>query len=246
MNDRSAISLDGWFALFTDAAGNPVSVYDQEDAHEYLTRFVDTIDKCLIFTTQPFLIRDLFEGEMSDQLICPNCGVIRDKTIAYSNLSVEVNEDSLEAALRGLNAVETIEDFNCELCNHRVTIQKSTRILTFPKYLIIQAKFFSFDYQYFRKVKINRPFRNPMVMNLSELQEAGCEGCCEYRLKGIVYHIGVADSGHYYSVVRDEKEKWYEMNDEMVSKRDADAVRANCETEGCERRSVGVRWVCQA
>ena len=223
-----------------------MSVYDQEDAHEYLTRFVDTIDKCLIFTTQPFLIRDLFEGEMSDQLICPNCGVIRDKTIAYSNLSVEVNEDSLEAALRGLNAVETIEDFNCEMCNRRVTIQKSTRILTFPKYLIIQAKFFSFDYQYFRKVKINRPFRNPMVMNLSELQEAGCEGCCEYRLKGIVYHIGVADSGHYYSVVRDEKEKWYEMNDEMVSERDADAVRDNCETEGCERRSVGVRWVCQA
>ena len=42
-------------------------------------------------------------------------------------------------------------------------------------------------------------------------------------------------------MVRDEKEKWYEMNDEMVSKRDADAVRANCETEGCERLSVGVR-----
>ena len=61
-----------------------------------------------------------------------------------------------------------------------------------------------------------------------------------------MYHIGVADSGHYYSVVRDEKEKWYEMNDEMVSKRDADAVRANCETEGCERLSVGVRWVCEA
>ena len=240
LNNHSSISLEGWFTLFTDASGNPVSMHDQEDAHEYLTRFVDTIDKCMIFTSQPFLIRDLFEGEMSDQLICPNCGVIRDKKTTYSNLSVEVDKGSLIEAMHGLNAVEVIEDFKCEVCNQRVNIQKSTRILTFPKYLIIQAKFFTFDYVSFRKVKINQPFCNPMVMNVRELQESEGESCSEYHLKGIVYHIGVADSGHYYSVIRDENTKWFEMNDEVVTERDQDSVRENCEVQGCENLSVGM------
>lgn len=42
----------------------------------------------------------------------------------------------------------------------------------------------------------------------------------EYRLTGIVIHTGTADSGHYYSFIKDreqsETEKWYEMNDHIV------------------------------
>lgn len=238
VNTQSAISLQNWFALFTNADGEPISVYEQEDAHEYLTRFVDTVDKCLIFTSSPFLIRDLFEGEMNDQLICPNCGVIRDKKVAYSNLSVEVGSGDLLSALREVNATEVIEDFNCERCGQRVNVTKSTHILSFPKYLIVQAKFFSFDYYSFRKVKLNQPFTAPMTVDLKELQ-SGAEACSEYKLKGVVYHIGVADSGHYYSVVRDvESQKWFEMNDEVVSERSEEEVERNCEVEGCERMSA--------
>jgi hypothetical protein len=39
-------------------------------------------------------------------------------------------------------------------------------------------------------------------------------------LKGIVVHSGTADSGHYYSFIKDYKaengEKWYEFNDNIV------------------------------
>lgn len=54
----------------------------------------------------------------------------------------------------------------------------------------------------------------------------------EFRLKGIVVHTGTADSGHYYSFIRDAAdhngEKWYEFNDNIVSDFDISDLGAEC------------------
>ena len=49
------------------------------------------------------------------------------------------------------------------------------------------------------------------------------ESYFEYKLAGVVIHLGVADSGHYYSLIQDrelddvsEDRKWYEFNDTIV------------------------------
>jgi ubiquitin carboxyl-terminal hydrolase 9/24 len=40
---------------------------------------------------------------------------------------------------------------------------------------------------------------------------------CEYNLSGVVIHAGTADSGHYYSLINDEKKnQWIEFNDTTV------------------------------
>ncbi len=39
----------------------------------------------------------------------------------------------------------------------------------------------------------------------------------QYRLKGVILHIGNADAGHYISLIRDNaSNKWYEFNDSKV------------------------------
>ena len=41
----------------------------------------------------------------------------------------------------------------------------------------------------------------------------------KYKLKGVVVHMGTADSGHYYSFIKDrtkEEDTWYEFNDTVV------------------------------
>lgn len=41
----------------------------------------------------------------------------------------------------------------------------------------------------------------------------------KYKLKGVVVHMGTADSGHYYSFIQDRtklEDTWYEFNDTVV------------------------------
>ncbi len=39
-----------------------------------------------------------------------------------------------------------------------------------------------------------------------------------YILKGVVVHLGYADSGHYYSYIQERKDggKWFQFNDTVV------------------------------
>ena len=51
-------------------------------------------------------------------------------------------------------------------------------------------------------------------------------------MKGIVVHTGTADSGHYYSFIRDHNnangEKWYEFNDNIVRDFDINELANEC------------------
>ena len=53
-----------------------------------------------------------------------------------------------------------------------------------------------------------------------------------FKLKGIVVHTGTADSGHYYSFIKDTTtqngERWYEFNDNIVSDFEASEIANEC------------------
>ena len=66
----------------------------------------------------------------------------------------------------------------------------------------------------------------------------------EYKLRGIVIHLGNADAGHYYSFIKDSlgekggpKDQWYEFNDKDIKVMD----EANIPQEafGGEDESLG-------
>lgn len=57
-----------------------------------------------------------------------------------------------------------------------------------------------------------------------------------YKLKGVVVHSGTADSGHYYSFIKESSadaksntgEKWLEFNDHLVREFDPNELANEC------------------
>ena len=47
-------------------------------------------------------------------------------------------------------------------------------------------------------------------------------------MRGIVVHEGIADAGHYYSLIKSPESKWIEFNDALVSEFDPQEIPASC------------------
>ena len=121
----------------------------------------------------------------------------------------------------------------CERCNKKVSAVKRVSLKKLPDYLIVTLKRFQFDYEKMMKLKVNEYCQFPKNLNLKEYsqqflrkqqrtkaveeEETLSNEYFSYVLKGVVVHLGYADSGHYYSYIQDRNtSKWFEFNDTTV------------------------------
>jgi ubiquitin C-terminal hydrolase len=107
-------------------------------------------------------------------------------------------------------------------------------------------KRFDFDFDTMAKTKVNDRCEFPIELSLEQFSQQALkrmesrakegdveypESYFKYQLNGVVVHMGSADSGHYYSFVRDrektgvpEDKRWYEFNDTQVTFSDINSV----------------------
>jgi ubiquitin carboxyl-terminal hydrolase 34 len=108
-----------------------------------------------------------------------------------------------------------------------------------PDNLIFHLKRFDFNLRTLTRSKINDYFDFPTkidmrpykVEHLTESLESSPEDVFE--LVGVLVHSGTAESGHYYSFIRErpshsDKENWIEFNDDCVSPWDPSYMEASC------------------
>ena len=113
---------------------------------------------------------------------------------------------------------------------------KRACIKTLPRYLIASLKRFEFDFDTMMRVKVNDFYEFPHTLDMTNFTQEylqkkakGDEFTMKYQsdyynyeLVGIVVHSGTADSGHYYSYIKEQErfegqgQKWYEFNDTLV------------------------------
>jgi ubiquitin carboxyl-terminal hydrolase 34 len=108
-----------------------------------------------------------------------------------------------------------------------------------PDNLIFHLKRFDFNLRTMQRSKINDYFSFPhridmrpyKVEYLMESIEQTHEDI--YELVGVLVHAGTAESGHYYSYIRDrsldgQSASWVEFNDDSVTPFDSNCIEANC------------------
>ena len=225
---------------FKDWEGNPTNVFEQRDVDEFFNMFMDRLETLTKGTSHENYLKSNFGGYLSNEFICKDCPHYSEREEPFLAVSLQVkNKKTIEESLASFVEGEILEGQNaylCEQCNKKVTAIKRICLKKLPNHLILVLTRFEFDYDTMSKVKINDSCEFPMKINLEKYTQFGLrkkengleeEGFpanyFDFELKGLVIHMGIADSGHYYSLIQDREKfnessenKWYEFNDTWV------------------------------
>ena len=254
----------------------PINLYEQMDVDEFFNLLVDRLETSIKGLESEKILKDHFLGKLSNELICKGCPHYSEREENYFNLSLQVkNKKSLQESLEAFVQGEMLEGENayfCEKCDRKVNTLRRVCIKQLPKYLIIVLKRFEFNYDIMQKSKLNDycEFPNELDMEPYTQQYLSCQekirellkkdsnyqseglsieksdNIYKYDLNGIIIHTGFAESGHYYSIIKDPNhKKWYEFNDTQVNYYDENdipndafgGVNKEGNTEGNEKQT---------
>ena len=214
---------------FKDNSGNPTNPSLQCDAEEFLTKFVDKLEKILSNSPYKFLCHNILGGKTLQQIICtnPECNNISEKTDSIVYLSLDIKDnDRLKKCLDKYIIKEKIEDYHCEKCDQKGIHTKQVLIKNLPNFLIIHLQRITFNYHTFNMVKINDKVSFEKELNIKEYTINYNNGEIDnqkydYDLIGIIVHSGTAQAGHYYSFIKSQDKNneniWYKFNDMTVT-----------------------------
>ena len=209
----------------------------QQDALEFFHILCDHLDNALKGGEDEKLLSRFFGGRSATQLICKGCPHRYERFEHFFTLQLAVfsnRANSVLGALQEFVAGELLEGDNqyfCSSCHKKVDTVKRTVLADLPDTIILGLKRFDFNYDSMQRIKLNVevPFDHDLDMspfcreNMGETPEDSEpaikreRGYYEYSLVGIVVHSGMADSGHYFSIIRDQSGLWHKFNDDVVS-----------------------------
>jgi len=251
--DQEYFSPKKFCLAFKDLDGNPTSFLEQKDAFEFLSLNLDRIEEQLKGTKHADFIKAHFGGLFSNELICKGCPHYYEREEPFIALNLTVrNKKNIKESLESLIEGEILDGDNayyCEQCKMKVKTVKRVSIKKLPSYLFLSLQRFTFNFDTLTRIKANdycefpleinmlpytQQYLNKMEKSRKNINDATHTNSrsmnstfpnCEYTLKGVVIHMGTADSGHYYSIIRDINEGnngknsnvWLEFNDSKVS-----------------------------
>ena len=206
-----------------DWEGKPLNIQEQQDADEFINSFLDKI--LYQIPAESFnIVHELLSGtlvtEIKGEEDCEHVRKIQEK---FFTLPIQVkNQGKLESGLKEFVSGEVLEGANayqCDSCGRKVRAVRRVLVNSLPKVLIITLRRFEFNYEIMRRVKLNDfcEFPNELDMTDYTSDELGAQEkeYFQYRIKGVLVHLGTAESGHYYSYIRNE-DSWFEFNDALV------------------------------
>jgi len=152
--------------------------FTQHDVQELYRVLFDALEKVFKGTQQENLINDLYQGEVIDCVECKNCKHKSSRADKYYDIPLVIRGfggstplKSIEEALQNFIQPEILEGENqyyCESCTTKVDAIKTLKFSSFPYILTLQLKRFDFDYNIFRRVKLNDRVSFPLILNMNK------------------------------------------------------------------------------
>jgi ubiquitin C-terminal hydrolase len=200
----------------------------QEDASDFLNRFIDNIDTTLKDSKHKNVLASTLRGLYCHQTIGRGeCTHYRERTEDYYSVPLPIQnkktlQESLEAFIEPDASFTGDNKLTCDECGCKVPAVKRTCFKTLPPTILFVLRRFALDYTTWETKKLNDRLEFPMDIDLRPFTAEGVpsadgkvegkgeskgvvrpNGYYNYMLRGVVVHMGTVAQGHYYSLVHE-------------------------------------------
>lgn len=224
--------------------GEQIDVTVQMDVDEFFNLLFDRLESQIMDPATRTRLKSFYSGETIQQIKSKECEHISERPETFSVLPVEIKgKASLQESLQAYVAGEVLQGdnkYSCTSCGKHVDAVKRSCLKHVPDNLIFNLKRFDFDLVTFMRAKLNDQFEFPDTLDMAPYQLENLNGNNEsqtpdiFELTGIIVHSGTAETGHYYSFIRqrpsanDAKGSWVQFNDSDVTAFDPSTIGDCC------------------
>jgi ubiquitin carboxyl-terminal hydrolase 34 len=174
---KRSFDTSDFCAAYRDPDGRPVNPSVQMDANEFYNQLFDTLEQRLKKSSQEQLLRNIFGGSLSTQIIPTECEHRRERDEPFMSISVEVkNKSHLKDALNLFVEGELLTADNkikCDICAKPVESVKRYVVKDLPPVLALHLKRFEFDYEKMKNEKLNSTCAFDMTLNVEPFTREG-------------------------------------------------------------------------
>ncbi|KAH3767551.1 ubiquitin carboxyl-terminal hydrolase 34 [Pelomyxa schiedti] len=251
---KGVYNTEGFCSAYQEATGQTMVIHHQQDVDEFFNFLWQRLEQQLKGTPQEKQLPTFFVGKLANQIksVEKDMPYSSERLEDFHVLSIDIkNKKTLEEAFDLYVAPDKLEGdnaFYCDQYSSKVNAIKRVCVKELPPTLIVHLKRFEYDFNANHK-KLHDFLEFPMNLNMKpwtieglserdglavserEREQASAlpQSYYEYQLVGVLVHSGEAESGHYYSIIKDRTiGKWYEFNDRSVSRFDVKNLASEC------------------
>ena len=236
-SDKKFHEPHGVCKAFKNFEGLPINVKVQQDVDEFFIILCDRIEELLKPTPMRKLLNTCFGGVFVHEIeSCePEFPYNGESEEQFYRISLDIKHKKTLAEAMDLYIKEDILDgdnkYFCDQHDRKITAKRRCLISKLSNTVVIHLKRFEFNYSTMQRTKMNDYCEFPMKLNLRPWSKVSdfSDIYYEYDLVGVLVHSGYADSGHYYSIIKDRQtQTWLKFDDKYVEVFDAQNLKEEC------------------
>ncbi|TFK42655.1 hypothetical protein BDQ12DRAFT_676579 [Crucibulum laeve] len=195
----------------------------QHDVQEFNRVLQDKLEAKMKGTKAEGAISKLFVGKMKSYIKCVNVDYESSRIEAFNDIQLNVKGmKNLYESFKDYVAVEMLDGEN-KYQAEGLGLQDAKKGIifeSFPPVLHLQLKRFEYDIQRDAMVKINDRHEFPFEIDLDEFLDASADRSHPwvYKLHGVLVHSGDLHGGHYFALIKPDREtRWLKFDDDRVT-----------------------------
>ncbi|PTB67813.1 hypothetical protein BBK36DRAFT_1193875 [Trichoderma citrinoviride] len=210
-----------------------IDIHNQMDVEEFYSLLFDRLESQSMTESERKKLRSIYGGQLVQQIKSKECEHVSERLEPFSAIQCDINgkktlQESLQAYVDG-EVLEGDNKYKCSSCDQHVDAVKRTCLKDLPDNLIFHLKRFDFNVRTQQRCKVNDHFvfppsidMRPYTIDYLSDPTKDTSSRDVFELVGVLVHSGTAESGHYYSYIRERSSttdcsSWVEFNDDTVT-----------------------------